>query len=75
LNARLTGAHTALQRRHIESARQRAAAMRGERASVKERFDAAVKARRGEPNIFERVTGVSTKPTFWERLGEMVGKS
>ena len=78
LDARLSGAHTALQRRRTEAARNAAAAARaaaGEKPSVKERFDAAVKARRGEPNIIERLTGVSTKPTFWERLSEMVGKS
>jgi len=77
LDARLSGAHTALQRRRTEAARNAAAAARaaaGQKPSVKERFDAAVKARRGEPNFVERLTGVSTKPTFWERLSEMVGR-
>jgi uncharacterized membrane-anchored protein YhcB (DUF1043 family) len=76
LDARLRGAQEAVDRRRREVARQRAAEARAAegRQTIKEKFDAAVRARRGEPNIIERLTGVSTKPTFWERLGEMVGR-
>ncbi|MEA2710320.1 MAG: rane protein [Phycisphaerales bacterium] len=68
LDARVRGATTAVQRRRREAAR------REHPTTFTERFDAALKARKGQPNIIERLTGVSTKPTFVERLGEMIGK-
>ena len=67
LDARLRGAQNAAKRRRAEVAREG-------RPTIRERFDAAVASRKGEPNIIERLTGVSTKPTFFERLAEMVGR-
>jgi membrane protein len=78
LDARLRGAQAAVNRRRQQVAREKQRAARvadGRPPTFKEKFEAAYRARRGEPNIIERLTGVSTKPTFFERLGEMIGKS
>ena len=77
LDARLRGAQEAVDHRRQEIARQRAADARAANGqkTFREKFDDALRARKGEPNIIERLTGVSTRPTFWERLGEMVSRS
>ena len=80
LDARYRHASEALQRRRQQAAQKakeaaRAADGQTRPATFREKFEAAYRAHKTDPNIIERLTGVSTKPTFFERLGEMIGKS